>query len=505
MAGPRPWHVPLVAMFPVAFLLAQNVEEAGVGEALPGLAVTVTAAAAAWGLCWLMFRNARRAGLVASGLVTLTFAYGPVSRWLAGLGSVGQAAGRHRYLLPLWGLLAAGLVWGLARLREKHLGPSTRWLNMASAILVAINVVPVAAYHVGGGGRAGPAIEDIRGTVPPAAGPAGPDVYYLVFDRYGGLDALQEEFGFDNAPFLAELERRGFSVATESRANYPTTVLSLASSLNMAYLDPLSRAMGPGATDREPLAKLIRDHAVGGYLKTRGYRYVHVGSWWEPTSASPLADRSERYGGLSEFSQVLLDQTALAPILRRLSPDLDMRRREYERVLFQFDRVADAAGDRRPTFVFAHFLIPHGPYVFRADGSFRAERVRRGRKQGYLGQLRYVNGRILSLVDRLLAGADDPIIILQADEGPFNGPGNWRRATASDARKKFSILNAYHLPGRGPAVPPGLSPVNSFRMVFDRYLGAELATLPDRSFAPASAGDFYTFLDVTDIASAPPP
>ena len=500
---PASWHVPLVAAFPVAFLLAQNLGEAEPGEAVPGLLVTMAAALGAWAAGWAAFRSSRRGALVASGLVALTFAYGPTVRWLGGLGPAGQGLGRHRYLLPAWALLAAVLVWGVARLREARLDPGTRWLNAASVILVVVNVVPVIAQTADGAGDVDRAIEEIRTAVPPRAGPPGPDIFYLVFDRYGGLEALEQEFGFDNTPFVKELERRGFSVATESRANYPSTYLSLASSLNMAYLDPLSGALGPGSRDREPLDRLIRDHGVGRFLKARGYRYIHIGSWWEPTSRSPLADRSARYGGLSEFSQVLLDQTAVAPVVRALAPDLDVRRREYQRVQFQFDQVETAAASPEATFVFGHLLVPHGPYVFHADGSFRAHRLRKGREQSFVEQLRYVNGRILKMIDRVLAASDDPVIILQGDEGPFNGSGEWSRATASDALREFSILNAYHLPGTGKPVDPGMSPVNTFRLVLRRYLGSRVGLLPDRSYAPSRPDDYYTFLDVTELLSGP--
>jgi len=49
------------------------------------------------------------------------------------------------------------------------------------------------------------------------------------------------------------------------------------------------------------------------------------------------------------------------------------------------------------------------------------------------------------------------------------------------------ILNAYALPGVDPAqaLYPSISPVNSFRVVLNRYFGTDLPLLEDRSyFAP---------------------
>ena len=50
----------------------------------------------------------------------------------------------------------------------------------------------------------------------------------MILDGYTRDDVLDEVYGFDNEPFLAGLEDRGFYVARDSYANYPATYLSLA-------------------------------------------------------------------------------------------------------------------------------------------------------------------------------------------------------------------------------------------------------------------------------------
>jgi len=129
-------------------------------------------------------------------------------------------------------------------------------------------------------------------------------------------------------------------------------------------------------------------------------------------------------------------------------------------------------------------------------------------QEGYAQQLAYLQARINGLVDRLLARpeADRPIIVLQADEGPYplayarDTIGyDWATATSDELEIKFGILDAMYLPGTGsPDLPPAMSSVNTFRLIFDRYFGAGLPLLPDRSFT--SAGKFrpYDLTDVTD-------
>ena len=52
------------------------------------------------------------------------------------------------------------------------------------------------------------------------------------------VDVLLETFGHDNTPFLDALKQRGFHVVEDAHSNYPKTQMSLASSMNLDYLDP---------------------------------------------------------------------------------------------------------------------------------------------------------------------------------------------------------------------------------------------------------------------------
>ncbi len=68
-----------------------------------------------------------------------------------------------------------------------------------------------------------------------------PDIYYLIFDGFGGSEILTDIFDTDILEFIDQLEERGFYVAAGSKPNYSQTICSLPSSLNITYLDELSR------------------------------------------------------------------------------------------------------------------------------------------------------------------------------------------------------------------------------------------------------------------------
>ena len=121
--------------------------------------------------------------------------------------------------------------------------------------------------------------------------------------------------------------------------------------------------------------------------------------------------------------------------------------------------------------------------------------------QLYAGQLAFVNRRIKELVETLTAGDDaaDPLIILQADEGPLACRGV--DCVGDDPHYfeiRFGNLNAMFLPGVDAVVPPGITSVNTFRFLFGAVFGEDIDLLPDRSFTWPDNDHIYDFRDITD-------
>ena len=307
----------------------------------------------------------------------------------------GLVVGRHQLLLALWAMLAVGAVILAVRAGPRLL-EATSILNVVALGLVLINVATIlqyeararaaehAAIHAGDAGFEGTLPDPGRVKLDQQRLPGRttpPDIYYIILEEYGGEDGLREVFHFDNTPFLSFLESRGFYVAHQSTTNYPRTALSVASSLNMEYLDFLADQLGTDSDDTQPLTRLLQYSRVARFLKSIGYRYVQIGSWWLPTAQSPIADQNIVYGGLSEFSTVLYKTTVLQPL-----KEDDFRIREWKRAQFQFAALSKIPREKGPNFVFAHILLPHDPYVFNPDGSYvsgyrivKRKRLRRAR------------------------------------------------------------------------------------------------------------------------------
>ncbi|HEV8564148.1 MAG TPA: sulfatase-like hydrolase/transferase [Actinomycetota bacterium] len=506
-AGRKPARVlyPFVlGAFPVLFLWAQNLQEdVSAPEALRLAALCVAGVTAAFGLLWLATRDPHRAGLATAVLAVLFFSFGRVE------GELNWAAdpALETQLLVAWGLFAlAGTAYALrARTRAPKL---TRSLNLVVSMLVLLNVIPIIANQFEETARA--TGRYVIPGVDPASVREKPDIYYVIFDRYASQETLTEQYGFDDADALGFLEQRGFYVARDSLANYPKTTHSLASSLNMTFLDDLARRMGADSGNWDPLYGMLRGFDVATGLQELGYRYYHLGSWWAPTSTDPDADVTMEFRSQSEFSAVFSRTTAWPTLADRVGIDqtADFERTEYERALFQFEALERIPDDSDPTFTFAHFTLPHPPYVFDVEGNYvtRAQADRIGPDAGYVQQVQYTNARMQELVDTLLAGADDPIIIIQSDEGPHpealerdEDGYDWTEAPLEDLQRKLRILNAYYLPDGGEnGLYSTITPVNTFRLIFNEYFGADLPLLPDRTWVFQDKAHPYRLTEVTD-------
>jgi len=62
-----------------------------------------------------------------------------------------------------------------------------------------------------------------------------PNIYYICLESYHGFDAMKALYGFDNAAFGGFLKTNGFSVSSETFANYWHTMSSLHSTLRMGH------------------------------------------------------------------------------------------------------------------------------------------------------------------------------------------------------------------------------------------------------------------------------
>ncbi len=497
----------------VLALMARNLNQTSFRDAAPWLAGTILFAA----FLWLAFAALRRrfdanaalaAAIWTAGAVFYLGLFGGINAWLEGGYPMVRSLPVALGLLTLATLAA----WVLPRALAGALHV------VASAVAVSLLAPPLWAtvsyeWRHGDARAAYDADQAAEILPPPPAGAAGrdagrpPDIYHLVFDRYGSASTLRDVYGIET--WIGDrLEDRGFYVAGESHSNYLKTAPSLASTFHMDYLDALARDGRVPPDSWHPMFEMLDDHRVGRFLGARGYRRLQFGSWWVGTFDSRIADENHPFG-FSEFGMLYLRRTMLRPAFHAL-PDtpltmrLDWDNAQCQRVPRKVERIKAIEPGEQPLHVFAHFLVPHGPYIFTAEGECLtpAQARERGGRQGYIDQIAYADRIIADLVSTLLARDPAPIVVIQADEGPFperDGRIPWHEAPPGALRVKTGILNAFYFPNGNPAeLSPEITPVNTYRVLFNAVFGTSFPILPDRIYAFPTERRLYELHDVTD-------
>lgn len=523
-------HPFVFALYPTLFLYSQNINRFREDVIINPLVISFIFAAITFSICLIIVRKLQFAAAISSLLTLITFSYSRIADLIKNIQfNFGRLyIGPDKILFVIILLILATSVFLIMR-NKTQIKKVNNALSIISFVLIAITFINISKselkmnrslsfLQVGKDFLSNIANQTER-SQDLAMTNQTPDIYYFILDRYAGEKTLAE-YDFDNSAFLNFLKQKGFYIASEATSNYPKTFLSLGSTLNMDYLDFLTEKTNGGATsDESPVTPMVQNNKIIKFLKSKGYSYIHVGSGWDPTRSNPNANQNfimtnGRYPFADEFTSGLLQTTIASPILKKLYPDSKAVSRNPKnndhrsRVLYEFDTFNQIPEIKGPKFVFAHILIPHDPYVLDKNCKPLTEKTTKSKTviENYLNQLSCTNLKMEVVINQILTKSQaTPIIIIQADEGPLpiknpvSGNLNWKDASDATLKEKFPILSAYLLPNtKEPFLYPSITPVNSFRVIFNQYFNTNLPLLPDRNIIFENDKSYYKFIDVTE-------
>lgn len=510
---PRLIHPFLFALYPALFLYAHNINYYKSNVLVIPILISLTFAGIIFLLCLITVRKLEISTTISSLLIFIFFSYSRLKEPIS-----------SDKVLFAGIFLCLGIVIFLIFHYKQHLKKVNKALSVFSLVLIIVTIYHAVSSEIKLGRVQLSAIVGETNQPEDSESTQTPDIYYFIPDRYGG-DWTLESYGFDNSFFINFLKSKGFYIASDSTSNYPKTFLSLGSTLNMEYLDFLTQKTNGGATsDESVVTPLVQNNKVIKFLKSKGYSYIHVGSGWDPTRSNPYADQNfvmsnGRYLFTDEFTSGFLQTTIVSPILKKMYPDTTAVSRKPKnnesrsRINYEFevfDYIPQMPG---PKFVFTHVLAPHDPYVLGKDCQpiTEGEVASKKETENYLNQLQCTNKKIMDAVLKILANSDEePIIIIQADEGPLPMTNlvpfdlAWGKASDASIKEKFPILNAYLLPKiKTNPFYSSVTPVNTFRILFNTYFNTNLPILPDKNIVFEDAKSLYKFIDVTERLQQP--
>jgi hypothetical protein len=306
-----------------------------------------------------------------------------------------------------------------------------------------------------------------------------PDIYYIILDAYTSNQSLKNYWDFSNDSITDFLHKKGFYIAGESKTNYNITLLSLASSLNMSYLKNFPRTEVSAAQARN-LYNLVDSSLVVNTLLKNDYKIVNYSFFDIPESPKYYSDFFFliKRNLLNQTIYLLIEkmfdkkwtknQNAGLLSFKKINPDI-------------LNKIKDQRRSDKPLFVYAHVMMPHYPYLFDESGVTHEDEsvFISGSKDKYLEQLKYLNKLLINTITSITNNnpLKPPVIIIQGDHG-------YRDLSGPDKKEEsMTIINAYYFPDKEYSkIYNSITPVNSFRVVFNKYLNTNLQLLKDTSY-----------------------
>jgi len=285
------------------------------------------------------------------------------------------------------------------------------------------------------------------------------------------------------------LEDLGFYVADCAQSNYPITKLSVTSTFYANYhqeatLYPVYSSLAIETLRSEGYRVITFENRSSGHFA--------IGEDLQLSRNQMLLSGLDLTGGLSEF-EVMLWKTTFARIaydMPQLIPAFNVKSLQkweyyehYQQTYFMLDelkRLPEMAG---PKFVFAHFLVPHPPFIFAPDGQFSWWE---GQAEGYVSNVQFIDSQIVPVVAEIIKNSKTPpVIIIMGDHGATGIPKlerpEWR----------MSILNAYYVNDQAKKdLYATITPVNTFRVIFNNYFGTDYPLLEDLSYHSSNMEKF---------------
>lgn len=475
-----------VLLLPVFFVVHGILENFGFIPFTAAAALCLTylvATAILIAIFYLFFRAATKAALMTAICMGIYFAFGTIqdflqqhifNRWFT----------RYSVLLPIILLVLIVAFWRI-RKTGSTLYRLTGFLNLLLIIYLVVDVSWILVKAVKPD-RERYSVYSFEEKEPYKVCDtcAKPDIYFLLFDEYASSASLKERYQFDNN-LDQFLSANGFTIQPQSKSNYNFTPFSMASILNMAYLQGIKNTRAISAEDYARCNELIRHNQVIKFLDMQGYDIINY-------SVFDLAGHPSqvKQSFLPLKTRLITDRTLFARINRDIGWLLSryfpfslfsrwdiLADRNNNNLFIDLTKQAAATKRNRPAFIYTHLYLPHPLFYYDKAGQERNTDLLFKELRlpvaypAYLDYVTYTNAQIKDLVNTLQQKNPAAVIILMGDHGFREG------GLPLASPHFFSNFNAIYLPGQ-TMVPP-ISGVNQFRVVFNQLFGQSIPLLKD--------------------------
>lgn len=311
------------------------------------------------------------------------------------------------------------------------------------------------------------------------------NVYYFIFDEYGGPESLAHYYNFDNQDFKQFLSDAGFIISQTSHNSESTnTVDIIPNVLNLNYVTEID------GTSKNNM-QYTENPVLYQFFAEKGYQVNLVNHRdtlrTEKCRVISMYQGSNRTDTLTDY---LFNQSMIYNLTLRLMPQQTSTSRYAEGLssaINDMKHVWEEASDR-PTLTVCYLQCPHAGFVFDQNGNRLPEEdsLNWADKDLYIGQLLFLNSQIEETVSLIQSNDPEAIIVLQSDHGARYAKHCMYLYDEADydakaeTRYMQNILNCvYWGEGNPSADIEGLSGINTWRTILNTAFGGNLELLPE--------------------------
>lgn len=450
---------------------------------LPGmlllLAVLTGICLVLYGLSGWWYKSWRKAGLFTSFVAVVVLFFGVFQDYLSEF-RITASLSRLLYFVPLC-LIAMMVVLIFLKLTRRPLDKPLLFINVVVLIYLLIDLGGLFFTK-----KPGSAVTTSNHALA-CDTCARPSIYLVLLDEYMGSQGLQSYFQYSNQAFEDSLRQTGFHVVQQAQSNYPFTIYSMASLLNMDFPASIGRASLKDHYAYTSAVRSIRNNTVSSSLEAKGYRIANL-------SGFDMAQAPAEYatGLLPDKMGLINSQTMWYRVAKHLPEFLAEKglisssQKEIEdnyirnnEAVMQGALELSNRKDSIPVFAYLHLMMPHQPFVFDSTGKRmrlyeQAARTPDEMDEAYLQYLVYTNRRIYAWLHQLKQQTQGKaVILLMSDHG-------CRGAMRKDKTLAWASFNAVYLPDRQyNGWYDGMTNVNQFRVLFNTLFHQRLPMLKD--------------------------
>jgi len=458
---------------------------------------TLFAAALLYLTAAALFKNKQKNALFTFWLLLIILAFGSIHDEFKKIFNAGFFSS-YKFILPLI-LLAFILLFIYLKKKESAFSGFFRFLNLLFFIFLLYEffsgILNFIHYKKGSNllDNRFTAVSQYRSKsfVPDSAKP---DIYFLVFDAMPSTNAMKTSWNYDNSSLDSFLLKKGFYISKDSKSNYNLTVLSVSSTLNMDYTPPINLYQDETKMYFKASASIL-DNSLTKILQKEGYSISQY---------QPVSFNNKDWKGTLFFHDMLYMNYFYKTLPGRMYRDLgwnfsrlnltfikenaisryEKRNIESERDLHKTIELVKGScslTNPKPQFVYAHFELPHDPFVFDSAGNRKPtvetiQLTEEDQPNAFIEQVKFANHIIDTLVTHIKkSNKKNTVIIIEGDHG-------FRNIYGKKGYMTFDNLNSIYYPdGDYRSHYPSISPVNSFRVVLNKFFAASMPLLKDSS------------------------